>query len=141
MLLHLRPSQLQGRRGNRRQRRQGQPLNHNYNKVSACRIRTCGGPTQSGLINLQRPRFFFLPFFPFFPPARSAGVTSSLTDVPSAPSHISQSASGREGKGNFMAAGFLVLRKKRNKNKRSDLAKKKKGRQAKKSGYRCQSRV
>lgn len=68
MLLHLEPSELRrGRRwgrGNWRQRRQGQPLNHNYNKVSARRIRTCGSPTQSGLINLQKPRFFCAFFFP-----------------------------------------------------------------------------
>lgn len=73
MLLHLEPSQLRregGRSGggNPRQRRQGQLLNHNYNKVSARHIRTCGSPTQSGLINLQKPRFFFV-FFPLLPAA------------------------------------------------------------------------
>lgn len=120
MLLHLEPSQLQRRRGNRRQRRQGQPLNHNYNKVSACRIRTCGGLTESGLINLQKPRFFFLFFSPA--PQRRCHFLSNRCAI----SAVALASRCRtRGKGNFMAGGFLVLRKKK-KNKRSDLAKKKK---------------
>lgn len=58
------------RRGNPNQLCQGQLLHHNYNKVSACRIHTCGTSNGSRLINLW-----------LFLPAAAALLFSRMFDV------------------------------------------------------------